>query len=269
MEFNIINFETCVGAKNDLLMQYENYIIIKTLEELVFYSMYRKNLAYANIIEMRKLYDKYINMDLDNFLAHFGKDGYAGMAFRKSAIECLDLAEAVDIIMAEINQSHFRFLQEGNVILINSLGGWFFKPENEIKIHKRITLIDDQIKDWFDTKERLLECILCGFDSAPILRASTSFVQTKEGRIYYHNLIYNHDAICRYHGLNCDSVIKYDYNPKNAYRVCELGIAGLSYSIVYETVDLPFEPKDNHAKEIEKFIEKEKLNEITNDKRIK
>lgn len=254
VKFNIINFETYVGAKNDLLMKYENYIMISTLEELIFYSMYRKNLAYENILEMRKLYDKHCDIGLENFLQHFTKDAYAGIAFRKGASENIDMAQAVDEIMADMNQLQLSKLREGNIVLINSNGGYFYKPEKELKITKRVVLIDDQIISWFNTKQKLLDCILHDLENTPITRAGVSFVQTIEGRVYNHKLIYNHDAICKYYGLDCDKVIKYDYNPKHKNTKCELGIAGLSYSIVYDQIDLPFTPTSSHVNAIDKFI---------------
>lgn len=257
MEFNIINFETEIEGSNcSTLLKYENYLIIKTIEELVIYSSFKNNKTYKNVLKMRKLYDKYNNRSLENFIQHFATDGYAGMAFREGALKNIDMADAVDEIMSDINQLQLQKITEGNVILINSKGGYFWKPEKDLKILKKLCLSNEQILDWFDSKQKLLDCVLYDLENTPITRTSIAFIQDKNGKIYHNKIIYNHDAICKYYGIDCDKVIKYDYNPRYKNTKCELGIEGLSYSIVYETVELPFEPTNYHCKELEKFIKK-------------
>lgn len=229
--------------------QYNDYIILENTEDVWLYI--EVNSKEKDLEELHRVLDSYMEEDLGRncFIEyvkhHPSNSNVVNLAVLYTGIQpeiFLNLENYISNLIDDKYKSFVKFSQQGNVILINKRGGWFYlKKEDmvDVKVTEELIRYDDEKKlrkreQAFEVEEKLYEDKLVSVEQALInmkdWTGEIEFVQTEDGKIYVggkSDKTYNHDRICEKYNLNPDKCLKLAYNnDKEHYCYNDFGING-------------------------------------------
>lgn len=232
-------------------------LLLATVEDVLFHNKTKSNKSsvdFQNILA--------VHLRLDKGRSDFGATAmnYSKDTTTKVSSTCLNPLQAcakMDDFSISRLQHQLDSVQQGNLVVINSCGGYHWRNPKEIDILEETDLTENEAKQFIWGKYEEKEDTTIDSKDGELY-----FTITKSGKVYYDTELKNHDALCDKFELDCDKVYKlmyYTSSNRNSRWAEALGIKGLRESVVYEHLDFePFKITSLHLDKIEEFIKKVK-----------